>query len=72
MGALQFDGPTAVVDLDKTQANKEVIEAFVTEVLVNGQTDNLTTYINPQKYLQHNPAVADGLDGLGARPKIFC
>lgn len=26
-------------------------------------------YINPDKYIQHNPAMADGLDGLGAALK---
>ena len=33
--------------------------------------DNLTTLINPNKYLQHNSQVADGLDGLGAALKYF-
>ncbi len=70
-GRTQFDGATQITDLDKTESNKKVAEGFVTDVLMNGQTDKLTTYINPNEYLQHNSAVADGLDGLGAALKYF-
>ena len=31
----------------------------------------MTQYVNPAKYLQHNTAVADGLDGLGVALKYF-
>lgn len=70
-GRTQFDGAVAVTDEDKTEANKEVVKKFVDEVLLNGKMDNLTTYVNPENYLQHNSAVADGLDGLGAALKYF-
>ena len=33
--------------------------------------DKVTNYINPKKYLQHNPAVADGLEGFGAAMEYF-
>ena len=64
-GSTQFDGATQITDLDRTDANKQIVEGFVTDVLKDGQTDKLTTYINPNKYIQHNSGVADGLDGLG-------
>ncbi len=70
-GRTQTDGPTEVTDLDKTEANKQLVKAFVHEVLIGGKTDNLTAFINPEKYHQHNPAIADGLDGLGAALKYF-
>ena len=70
-GRTQTDGPTEVTDLDKTEANKRLVKSFVDEVLIGGKTDNLTTFINPEKYHQHNPAIADGLDGLGAALKYF-
>jgi len=38
---------------------------------LNHQNDKLATYINPTNYIQHNPAVADGLDGFGAAMKYF-
>jgi len=70
-GRTQFDGVTEITDLDKTAANKQVVTDFIEKVLLDGQMDKLTTYINPNKYLQHNPAVADGLDGFGEAMKYF-
>lgn len=65
-GRTQVDGETEVTDLDKTAENKALVEDFITRVLINGEQVDFTDYVNPEKYLQHNPAVADGLDGLGA------
>ena len=70
-GRTQLDGTAEVTDLDKTATNKKTVEGFVNDVLMNGQSDKITTYVNPEKYLQHNSAVADGLDGLGAALKYF-
>ncbi len=70
-GRTQFDGETDVVDKDKTATNKEAVKGFIENVLLNHQNDKLTTYINPTKYIQHNPSVADGLDGFGAAMKYF-
>jgi predicted SnoaL-like aldol condensation-catalyzing enzyme len=70
-GRTQTDGTTELTDIDKTDANKAVVQQFVDEVLLNGKMDNLTTLVNPEKYLQHNSAVADGLDGLGAALQYF-
>ncbi len=70
-GRTQFDGATEISDLDKTEANKKVITDFIENVLLNGEMDKITKYINPEKYIQHNPAVADGLEGFGAAMKYF-
>ena len=70
-GRTQLDGQSKVTDLDKTESNKQVVQQFIDEVLLNGKMDNLTTLVNPTNYLQHNSAVADGLDGLGAALKYF-
>ncbi len=70
-GRTQFDGSTELTDLDKTEANKNTVKDFIEKVLLGHEMDKLTTYINPQNYLQHNPAVADGLDGFGAAMKYF-
>ncbi len=69
-GRTQFDGVTSVSDLDKTASNKTVVKGFINDILLNGQ-QNFTDYINPTMYHQHNSAVADGLDGLGAALKYF-
>lgn len=70
-GRTQLDGDTEITDLDKTEVNKKVVSGFVNDVLLNGQSDKITNYVNPEKYLQHNSSVADGLDGLGAALKYF-
>ena len=70
-GRTQTDGPTEIVDVDKTGANKTHVRAFVADVLRDGKADKLTEYLNADKYLQHNPASADGLDGLGAALTYF-
>lgn len=70
-GRTQLDGTTEVTDLAKTESNKKIVETFIDEVLLNGKMDNLTTLVNPSNYIQHNSAVADGLDGLGAALEFF-
>lgn len=70
-GRTQFDGVTELVDLDKTEANKTLVSEFVEHVLINGKFDTVTDYVNPDMYLQHNSAVADGLDGLSKALEYF-
>lgn len=65
-GRTMVDGPTSVEDLDKTDANKAIIQDFCDVILVGGQYDRVTDFISTTQYDQHNPAVADGLDGFGA------
>jgi predicted SnoaL-like aldol condensation-catalyzing enzyme len=64
-GRSMLDGTTEVVDLDRTDANKALVRSFVDDILVNGRMDKLAGYFDGDNYLQHNPAVADGLSGLG-------
>ena len=70
-GHTQFDGVTELKDLDKTEANKNTVREFLEKVVINHEMDKLATYINPNKYIQHNPAIADGLEGFGAAMKYF-
>ncbi|RNC90181.1 MAG: hypothetical protein ED555_12215 [Allomuricauda sp.] len=70
-GRTQLDGATEVVNLDLTATNKALVNNFVTDVLMNGEGEKTTDYISTEEYLQHNSAVADGLDGLGAALKYF-
>jgi predicted SnoaL-like aldol condensation-catalyzing enzyme len=65
-GRTQIDGATAITDLDKTEANKAKVEEFLTRALLEHEQVDFTQYINPANYAQHNPMVADGLDGFGA------
>lgn len=64
-GRTMIDGTTALTDLDKTEANKSLVRAFVDDILVNGRMNKLAGYFDGDNYIQHNPGVADGLSGLG-------
>lgn len=64
-GRSQFDGPAEVTDLDKTDANKAMMESFVADILIGGAMDKITDYISTETYYQHNPAVGDGLAAFG-------
>ncbi|MEO1548862.1 MAG: nuclear transport factor 2 family protein [Pseudomonadota bacterium] len=65
-GHTQIDGATEITDLDKTEANKAKVEEFITRSLINHEDVDITSYISPVTYTQHNPMVADGLEGFGA------
>ncbi len=65
-GHTMIDGTTELKDLDKTQSNKLFVEQFVRDVLMGQAPEKLTTYFDGDSYIQHNPAIADGLSGLGA------
>ncbi|MEM6765081.1 MAG: nuclear transport factor 2 family protein [Bacteroidota bacterium] len=65
-GHTQFDGPTEATDKDKTDANKQLVEGFVNTILMKGEMDKVGEFIVADNYIQHNPDVADGLEGLGA------
>ncbi len=64
-GHTMLDGPTQSADLDKTEANKALVRAFVDDVLVNGKMEKLAGYFDRDNYIQHNPQIGDGLSGLG-------
>lgn len=70
-GRTQIDGTTEITDLDKTEANKAKIMEFMNRMFINGEKVDVTQYINPKNYLQHNTMAGDGLEGLGALMKAM-
>ncbi|MEM1139092.1 MAG: nuclear transport factor 2 family protein [Pseudomonadota bacterium] len=65
------DGPTEITDRDRTRENKELVVGFVKDVLGGAAPENVTNYMDPEVYMQHNPQIADGLDGLMAAIEAF-
>lgn len=63
-GRSQFDGPTEVVDLEKTAENKQLVSGFVNDILMGENPSKITDYISQVQYDQHNIHVKDGLQGL--------
>ena len=64
-GRTQTDGETEITDLDKTVSNKAKVLELVDRMFIKGEKIDVTQYINPNKYIQHNSMAGDGLEGLG-------
>ena len=64
-GHTQTDGVTTIADVEKTVANKALVKDFITTILINGDMSKLTSFFDGDNYIQHNPAIADGISGLG-------
>lgn len=64
-GNSMTDGATEITDLDKTAENQELVQNFVSDVLMGKAPENVTSYISTETYIQHNPGIPNGLDGLG-------
>tara|TARA_R100001377_G_scaffold67893_1_gene43193 strand:- start:258 stop:575 length:318 start_codon:yes stop_codon:yes gene_type:complete len=63
-GRSQFDVPTQVTDIGKTEENKQLIANFMTDVLFGKAPEKITEYISSEQYDQPNTVVKDGLEGL--------
>jgi len=61
-GHTQIDGPIDITDEDKTEQNKALVASFVDDVLVNHRVDKIAYYLSVEHYVQHNPAVPDGIE----------
>lgn len=65
-GHTMLDGPTQATDLGNRQANKALVRAFVDDILVTEDMDELAGYFDGDNYIQHNPQIADSLSGPSA------
>ena len=65
-GRTQIDGTLVIGDLDKTEANREVVKNFLNDVMQGNRPEKTPDYFDGDTYLQHNTGIADGLSGLGA------
>jgi predicted SnoaL-like aldol condensation-catalyzing enzyme len=65
-GHTMIDGPTKPTDLDKTAANKALMQAYMDDIVFNRRREKFPVYFDGNNYIQHNPWVADQLTGLAA------
>ncbi len=63
-GRSMVDGPTEAGDLALTEDNRATARAFVEEVLINRNLEKLEAYIEDAPFIEHNPAMVDGLASL--------
>ena len=65
-GRTQIDNVAPVKDLDKTEANRQLVKDFLYDVMQGNNAAKTPEYFDGDTYLQHNTGIADGLSGLGA------
>jgi len=60
LGHSMVDGPTSAIDLDRTEANRELVRGFVNAVLIGRDRAALDRYVAAE-VVEHHPDHADGL-----------
>ncbi|WP_292010974.1 hypothetical protein [Chryseobacterium sp.] len=63
-GHSMIDGEIQLKDTNKTESNKNIVKGFVNDVLIGGDFSVISNYISSTHYTQHNPWIADGIQGL--------
>ena len=63
-GRSMVDGPTEAIDLELTESNRATARAFVEVVLIDGNLDRLTDFVDKDAFAEHNPRLADGVSTL--------
>lgn len=58
-----IDGATTITNLDETEANKVLAVNIIQDVLMGQNPNNITNYIAVD-YIQHNPQIDNGLQGI--------
>lgn len=66
-GHTQVDGPTAVVDRERTEANRSLVRTFKQVVTVELRFDRVDEFIDRDNYIQHASKVGDGVTRMKAR-----
>lgn len=62
-GNTMTDGATTITNRDETEANKALAVSIIQDVLMGQNPNNITNYI-AEGYIQHNPQIDNGLQGI--------
>ncbi len=66
-GRTQVDGPTEVLDRDKTEANRTLVRTYRETVMVSLRFDRIEEFIEGAHYAQHASKIGDGIARLRDR-----
>jgi predicted SnoaL-like aldol condensation-catalyzing enzyme len=66
-GRTQVDGPTEVLDREKTEANRTLVQTYRQTVMVSLRFDRIEDFIEDAHYLQHAAKIGDGIARLRDR-----
>ena len=62
-GNTMIDGATSITDLENTDENKYLATSIIQDVLMGQNPNNISSYI-AEDYIQHNPQIDSGLQGI--------
>jgi predicted SnoaL-like aldol condensation-catalyzing enzyme len=66
-GRTEVDGPTAVLDRERTDANRALVRTYRETVFVSLRFDRIEEFIDGAHYAQHASKIGDGIAGLRNR-----
>jgi predicted SnoaL-like aldol condensation-catalyzing enzyme len=66
-GRTQVDGPTEVLDREKTEANRTLVRTYRETVMVSLRFDRIEGFIEGAHYAQHSSKIGDGIARLRDR-----
>ena len=66
-GRTQVDGPTLVLDRERTEANRSLVKTYRQVVMVDLQFDRIEEFIEDAHYAQHAEKIGDGIARLRQR-----
>jgi predicted SnoaL-like aldol condensation-catalyzing enzyme len=66
-GRTQVDGPTEVLDREKTEANRTLVQTYRETVMVSLRFDRIEEFIEGAHYAQHASKIGDGIARLKDR-----
>jgi predicted SnoaL-like aldol condensation-catalyzing enzyme len=66
-GRTQVDGPTEVLDRERTEANRTLVRTYRETVMVSLRFDRIGEFIEGAHYAQHASKIGDGIDRLRDR-----
>jgi predicted SnoaL-like aldol condensation-catalyzing enzyme len=64
-GHTMLDGPTEISSPASTAASRKVVESFVELIMMGGDRAQIGRFFCGDRFVQHNPQIADGVSGLG-------
>jgi predicted SnoaL-like aldol condensation-catalyzing enzyme len=66
-GRTQVDGPTELLDREKTEANRALVRTYRETVMVSLRFDRIEEFIEDAHYAQHSSEIGDGIARLRDR-----
>jgi predicted SnoaL-like aldol condensation-catalyzing enzyme len=64
-GHTMIDGPTEIASPGSTAASRLIVASFAELIMMGGDRTQIGRFFCDDRFVQHNPQIADGVSGLG-------